>query len=342
MNKLASILKIFKSKHHYLLELPYNLNWQNGINNKIIDYLSADPITICDIGARGGPPAEISVISDCIKYTGFDADSEECSRLNKIYSSRRDWLVYPYFIGGKAGKFNFNLFNRPGDSSVFPPAPRFKRLFSGREFSVKNECFVQSTTLDEVVRLEKISNFDFIKIDTQGSELDILKGGKEVLKNALMVEVEVEFVEQYKGQPLFGEIFNYMHDNGFELLYLNRCFSQRKQLYSGPARGQVTFGDALFGRREDNLAGISDNRIVRYAILLMIYGHNDIAYNVLVDKKIPSAVAGDIIKELNKKTHGSFLKRGIFIQIDKILCVLLHLRGCNQICYDSDRSWPTR
>jgi FkbM family methyltransferase len=342
MKKLSYVHKILLSKHHYLLELPYNLNWQNCVSDKIKEFLTDDPISICDVGARGGPPTEICEISDFVRYTGFDADSQECDRLNKIYSARKDWFVYPYFIGGKAEKLTFNLFTRPGESSVFPPDPRFKRLFGGNEFSIKNECLVQSTTLDQVVQIEKLSPFDLIKIDTQGSELDILKGGADILKNALLVEVEVEFVKQYAGQPLFGEIFEYMYKNGFELFYINRCFSQRKNIYSGPARGQVTFGDALFGRREDKLHGFSDARIVRYAILLMIYGYNDVAYNVLVDNKVPNEFAEHIIKELNKKTHGSLLKRGIFAQIDKILCILLHWRRYNQICYDSDRSWPFR
>ena len=44
-----------------------------------------------------------------------------------------------------------------------------------------------------------------MKIDAQGSELNILEGGEKFLKNNLIgLQIEVEFNEIYKGQPLFN------------------------------------------------------------------------------------------------------------------------------------------
>src|SRR6202042_1260759 len=111
---------------------------------------------------------------------------------------------------------------------------------------------------------------DFIKLDTQGTELEILRGSPEAVAHALMVEAEVEFTSIYEGQPLFHDVAQFMHQNGFELLYLNRVF-QTREAYRGEARGQMIFGDALFGQSPANLARFAAERVARYAVLLINY-----------------------------------------------------------------------
>ena len=58
---------------------------------------------------------------------------------------------------------------------------------------------------------------DYIKVDTQGSELDILKGAGEYLKTARCIDIEVEFNPIYEGQCLFWEVDAYLRSNGFML-----------------------------------------------------------------------------------------------------------------------------
>nr|WP_249593332.1 FkbM family methyltransferase [Escherichia coli] len=54
-----------------------------------------------------------------------------------------------------------------------------------------------------------------LKIDTQGSELNILVGGEQVLNNTLCIQLEVSFIPLYEGQPSFGEIDVYLRKHGF-------------------------------------------------------------------------------------------------------------------------------
>ncbi len=72
-------------------------------------------------------------------------------------------------------------------------------------------------------KLKKLDNifeddatFELIKIDTQGSELDILKGGVELVKRALAVVLEVSLIEYNEGAPSAEETINYMNKIGFE------------------------------------------------------------------------------------------------------------------------------
>ena len=73
------------------------------------------------------------------------------------------------------------------------------------------------------VTLQKLDNifeddavFDIIKVDTQGSEIDVLKGGKDLVSRAKVVILEVSFIEHNIGAPTTEETIEYMSSIGFE------------------------------------------------------------------------------------------------------------------------------
>ena len=72
---------------------------------------------------------------------------------------------------------------------------------------------VQTTTLDEI--FTNGETFDFVKIDTQGSELDILKGGVNLLKNTYAFLLEVSISEYNIGAPKKEEVVKYVESLGF-------------------------------------------------------------------------------------------------------------------------------
>jgi hypothetical protein len=158
------------------------------------------------------------------------------------------------------------------------------------------------------------------------------------------VEVEVEFQPHYEGQPLFGDISSFMRERGFELLYLNRVFLQHRG-YSGFARGQLTFGDALFGRREDCLQDLDDAAVERYLLLLVTFGHLDAAHTVLSARPLAPEVAERWATYLRHRVgNGKMnrLRRMVTPFIDKLILLMLHLRRHNALNMDGDRSWPVR
>jgi len=70
-------------------------------------------------------------------------------------------------------------------------------------------------TLEEVINEFDNKVFDIIKIDTQGSELDIIKGGLEIVKKASYVILEAATLQYNEGSPLFNEVIDYMKQIGF-------------------------------------------------------------------------------------------------------------------------------
>ena len=76
---------------------------------------------------------------------------------------------------------------------------------------------VPTKTLDECDYFEG-QPIDFIKLDVQGSELDILNGGETTIKNTQFVLIETSLVEYNQGAPLIGDIVDKMKEYGFYIL----------------------------------------------------------------------------------------------------------------------------
>jgi FkbM family methyltransferase len=76
---------------------------------------------------------------------------------------------------------------------------------------------LKTKTLDNLVSSNSIENINFIKIDVQGSEIDVFEGSKDVFKNNFVefILMELSIKEYNKGTPDFLEQINYMGSMGF-------------------------------------------------------------------------------------------------------------------------------
>jgi FkbM family methyltransferase len=63
---------------------------------------------------------------------------------------------------------------------------------------------------------ESNSEFELIKIDTQGSELDIIEGGLNLCNKAKGILLEVSLTQYNENAPLYDEVISYMESIGFK------------------------------------------------------------------------------------------------------------------------------
>jgi methyltransferase FkbM-like protein len=84
---------------------------------------------------------------------------------------------------------------------------------------------------------------DLLKIDVQGSELDVFKSGRRLLARAVAVQTEVSFVPLYRGQPAFGAVDTFLRSLGF----IPHCFAELKLRPLAPV---VFGGDPHQGGRQ--------------------------------------------------------------------------------------------
>jgi FkbM family methyltransferase len=230
-------------------------------------------LTVLDIGSRGGPDPRWFPLGGAVEIVGVDADPEECARLNQ-----QTFPIACRFLQAALGRRDgteavLHVTRQPGCSSVLEPNTDFLSQFPyGEAFTVVRRLPVTLTSLDTLCAAHEVRPH-VVKIDTQGYELEILRGGQKALSSALLVELEVEFNPIYRDQPLFGDLDAELRRAGFSLLGLRRTAWRRTFL--GPSMGgTVVHGDALYYREAAPADRVDKNRL---ALALTAYRQGDFA-----------------------------------------------------------------
>jgi FkbM family methyltransferase len=106
--------------------------------------------------------------------------------------------------------------------------------------------YLPMTTLDAVTEGSAFARPDFIKLDVQGYEIEVLRGGVRTLESAEAVLMEVNLLELYEGTPLFHESADYMGKQGFQVYELG-------SLIRRPYDGALWQADVIFVRNSSPL-----------------------------------------------------------------------------------------
>lgn len=108
-------------------------------------------------------------------------------------------------LGSKRELRSFNQGNRSTMSSFLDFGPA---SWGGKE----SQFPVQLDTLDQYVEDGKIPQIDLLKIDTQGFDLEVLKGGASILSKGRvrLVLTEIILSNMYVGLPSISQLFDYM------------------------------------------------------------------------------------------------------------------------------------
>jgi FkbM family methyltransferase len=187
----------------------------HGIDN----LLQRSPVCVVDIGARGGWQRKWRRLRPWVTFVGFEPEPIELERLRSTSAPGETYLGEA--LSRVSAEMVLHHTRNPNCSSLYRPnRGLIQRLRPGDDqLDVVRSEPIQVVTLDDSLSTAGISRVDFIKIDTQGSELDILHGGLGTLERGVIgVEVEVEFLPLYEGQPLFSDVQEFMLSHGFELM----------------------------------------------------------------------------------------------------------------------------
>lgn len=104
----------------------------------------------------------------------------------------------------------------------------------------------QMQTLDALMEKQNLPAPDFMKLDTQGYELEILKGGLKALNHAEVVLMEVSLIDIYKNCPLLKDVVVFMDEHNFQLYDIS-------SLMRRPLDQALFQIDALFVRKTSKL-----------------------------------------------------------------------------------------
>ena len=240
------------------------------------------------------------------KIVGFEIDKEVCDKMN--LSARDGVKYYPHALGEFNESKELYITNQPMCSSLYKPNEDLISLYHNFEAAyLKSKTTIETITLDNFLETNNIGSLDFIKIDVQGAELDIFRGGKKALKDVLKIVCEVEFIHHYENQPLFGDVCKFL--NGYDLMF-NKflgiagrslrpiVFNSNKNFAS-----QHIWSDAIFIKHVQKISKLSDKKLLKLSLLSAVYGSLDLTHYCLsrFDERNSSSLA---TKWLQKVSSG--------------------------------------
>jgi FkbM family methyltransferase len=274
----------------------------------LADYFQEDlQIDILDIGASRNsqevPPYQTLVDAGQARIIGFEPNEEECATLNQEYGAPHQF--FPYFVGdGQPATFHETNWMLTG-SLYEPNTPLLEKFQNLAE--VVTPVATHPVVTTKVDDIDQITNVDFFKIDIQGGELAVFQNALKILAGTLVIQTEVEFLELYKGQPMFADVDSFLRSQGFQFHtfdgFGSRTFKPlvvNNNLNQGIR--QHIWSDAIYVRDWMSLEKLSVDKLQKYALLLHdIIGSHDLAYFVLaaLDRKTDGSLAEKYLNQLS-------------------------------------------
>jgi FkbM family methyltransferase len=196
------------------------------------------PDVVLDVGAnRGQFTLLVKGLFPSATVVAFEPVEQALAVLRRLAAGMKGVTVVATACGAQRGSTTVNVAEDDDNSSLLPPTHR--QLELDPRSSTSGTEAVDIAPLDDLVDQRLLAGVSLLKIDVQGTELDVLRGATNLLKAVTYLYVELSFLERYAGQSAPSDIVRLLDRSGFALLHLHNPIS---------ARGGLVQVDALFGR----------------------------------------------------------------------------------------------
>lgn len=256
-------------------------------------------MTICNVGSRKLSSEDDygagawNLFAPNLTIYGFDADADACEAAEADLELKQiNWTEkhIPLALGKSVEETTLYVTKHPMCSSLYPPNEPYNARFTNLpqlcnlDFTID----IETSTLDAFCAAEGINTIDFLQIDVQGAELQVLKGASEILNRGVLgIQAEVEFSHLYVNQPLFADVDVYLRGHGFTLFDLTTAYRLRARspIASTQRPGQLLWGDAYYLqdpiRENANFQIKEPNKILKLACVADVLGFPDYALELL-------------------------------------------------------------
>ena len=299
------------------------------------------PLFLLDVGCSGGIETRWRPFGDRLRAVGFDPLIAEVDRLNAanthpgiqyeaafVTSREYDQLFPPELRNDSVASRNNQPFERSSAAAVLRrmTVSYVQQMFNaGAPVSLTD----RTLTLDEYVPAEEQSRVDFVKIDTDGHDIEVILGAHGIFSAGGVIGLTVE--AQFHGATheyanTFSNIDRIVRQHGFTLFDLQSHRYSRADLpatfvtnlSAQTISGQTFWGEALYFR---DLAAkdyermwpyeITTERVMKLACLFELFNLPDCAAELLINRgdSIDPGIREDLLDLLASGEPGSYRAR---------------------------------
>lgn len=177
---------------------------------------------VIDVGANKGQYRDF--LRRDVGFRGQILSFEPISALALALKDRArtdsKWAIYQLALGSTTQTLPINVMSASDFSSFLKPDHTAVKEFYESNTIARTEL-VQMERLDAVISSFESENRGFqryfLKLDTQGFDLEALKGSEESLQRIPGLQTEVSQVPIYKGMPTMAESLSYLNDRNFQI-----------------------------------------------------------------------------------------------------------------------------
>jgi FkbM family methyltransferase len=180
---------------------------------QIVDKLAID--VVIDVGAHKGEFG--SYLRRTIGYRGqivsFEPIKSSFDELERRANTDGNWKVYQHGLGPRAEERDINVMHASDYSSLLSAADN-QRMASA--MAVDRVETIRLVPLDDIAdTIAPPGAHVFLKTDTQGFDLEVMRGATKFLERVSMVQMELAFKRLYNDVPLYDEVVSQMRARGY-------------------------------------------------------------------------------------------------------------------------------
>ncbi|EKD79379.1 MAG: methyltransferase FkbM family [uncultured bacterium] len=200
---------------------------------------------VMDIGARSGPLHEMEMLAPYAHFVICEPDVTEAERVKQqLMRQWRDITVITQALARANGTVALHITAQPGLSSIVTPNQavyaQYQHFAEHPEYKIDHTITVPALTLETAAQQYHLQDVALMKLDTQGSELEILQSGSQsALDEVVAIYIEGELKPFYTDQPLMADVMQFLDRHGFTALEMKRSALRR-----------YTINQVAFSKRE--------------------------------------------------------------------------------------------
>src|SRR5262249_22225097 len=147
----------------------------------------------------------------------FEPLSDAFATLQQAAANDPLWICHNLGLSDAEGTAVLNVSANSYSSSFLPVSARSVRIEPGIGYVGQQQAPLRR--LDDMIEeIARPGEAVYLKIDTQGYELNVLKGALKTLRQVPLIQVETAFSAGYEGQPLIEDVIRFLREAGYRIV----------------------------------------------------------------------------------------------------------------------------